>query len=132
MSTSMELEGMDAIISRIESMGRAGIKLEGQALKIAGNLIVEEAKNMLESNGSVRSGKLKDGLKVSGTRKKGNKKYVQVGIQKGDNSNIFYGKFLEWGTSKMSARPFLGPAYSSKKDEAKKIILNQLKQGLGL
>lgn len=132
MSADMNLEGMEGLISRIETMGKAGTRIEGKALKAAGTVMVDAAKNILESNGNVATGKLKDSLKVSGIRKKGNKKYVQVGIQKEDNSEIFYGKFLEWGTSKMNARPFLGPAYASKRNEAKEILMNELKQGLGL
>ncbi len=76
--------------------------------------------------------KLKKGLKVSGVRKKGGNKFVLAGIQKGDNSKIFYGKFLEFGTSKIKARPFMGPAYERKKEEAKGIIKDELRRELGL
>ncbi|ABS42576.1 HK97-gp10 family putative phage morphogenesis protein [Clostridium botulinum] len=125
---NMELEGMDNLIRKIEDMGKAGTRIENKALKKAGELIVEEAKN----NVPVKTEKLKKGLKVSGVRKKGGNKFVLAGIQKGDNSKIFYGKFLEFGTSKMKARPFMGPAYESKKEEAKGIIKDELRRGLGL
>lgn len=125
---SMELEGMDNLIRKIEDMGKAGTRIENAALKKAGELIMEEAKN----NVPFRKGKLKEGLKVSGVRKKGGNKFVLAGIQKGDNSKIFYGKFLEFGTSKMKARPFMGPAYESKKEEAKEAIKDELRRGLGL
>ncbi|MBN3404448.1 hypothetical protein CF088_03840 [Clostridium botulinum] len=125
---SMELDGMDNLIRKIEDMGKAGTKIENKALKKAGELIVEEAKN----NVPFRKGKLKEGLKVSGVRKKNGNKFVLAGIQKGDNSKIFYGKFLEFGTSKMKARPFMGPAYESKKEEAKEVIKDELRKGLGL
>ncbi|HCL4447466.1 MULTISPECIES: HK97-gp10 family putative phage morphogenesis protein [Clostridium] len=125
---SMELDGMDNLIRKIEDMGKAGTRIENKALKKAGELIVEEAKN----NVPFRKGKLKEGLKVSGVRKKNGNKFVLAGIQKGDNSKIFYGKFLEFGTSKMKARPFMGPAYESKKEEAKEVIKDELRKGLGL
>ncbi|EPZ8710770.1 HK97 gp10 family phage protein [Clostridium botulinum] len=125
---SMELDGMDNLIRKIEDMGKAGTRIENKALKKAGELIVEEAKNSV----SVKTEKLKKGLKVSGVRKKGGNKFVLAGIQKGDNSKIFYGKFLEFGTSKMKARPFMGPAYESKKEEAKEVIKDELRKGLGL
>lgn len=89
----MELEGMDSLIRKLDDMGKAGTRIENKALKKAGQIIVNEAKN----NVSVRTGKLKEGLKVSGVRKKGGNKFVLAGIQKGDNSKIFYGKFLEFG-----------------------------------
>nr|WP_207794467.1 HK97-gp10 family putative phage morphogenesis protein [Clostridium botulinum] len=124
----MELDGMDNLIRKIEDIGKAGTRIENKALKKAGELIVEEAKN----NVPFRKGKLKEGLKVSGVRKKNGNKFVLAGIQKGDNSKIFYGKFLEFGTSKMKARPFMGPAYESKKEEAKEVIKEELRKGLGL
>lgn len=132
MSVKMEVDGLDNIINRLESMGKSGSRLEGESLKVAGEVIVEEARNNLESHGNVRTGKLKEGLKVGKVRKKGIRKYVEVGITKEDNSENFYGKFLEWGTSKMSAKPFLIPAYENKKNEAKKIIIDELKKGIGL
>lgn len=119
---------MDNLIRKIEDMGKAGVRVENAALKKAGELIVEEAKN----NVPVKTEKLKKGLKVSGVRKKNGNKFVLAGIQKGDNSRIFYGKFLEFGTSKMKAQPFMGQAYESKKEEAKEIIKQELKNALGL
>ncbi|HDK7182949.1 TPA: HK97 gp10 family phage protein [Clostridium botulinum] len=125
---SMELGGMDELIRKIEDIGKAGTRIENAALKKAGELIVEEAKN----NVPVKTEKLKKGLKVSGVHKKNGNKFVLAGIQKGDNSRIFYGKFLEFGTSKMKAQPFMGQAYESKKEEAKEIIKQELKNALGL
>lgn len=36
------------------------------------------------------------------------------------SKEAFYGRFLEFGTSRMAARPFLRPAYDAKKEEAVK------------
>lgn len=119
---------MEQLIRKIEDMGKAGARVENEALKKAGEVILNEAKN----NAPQKTGKLKEGLKVSSVRKKNDNKYVLVGIQKGDNSNIFYGKFLEFGTSKMPAKPFMAPAYESKKEEVKEIIKEELRRGLGL
>lgn len=126
----MELEGVDELIKKIEELGKRGSRIENKALKKAGQVIVDEAKKTTAFTD--RTGKLRKGLKVSGVRSKDGNKYVLAGIQKDDNSEIFYGKFLEFGTSKMNARPFLGPAYESKKDEARKVIIQELKKGLGL
>lgn len=125
---SMELEGMDQLIKKIADMGKAGIMVENAALKKAGEVILEEAKN----NVPERTGKLKNGLKVSGVKSKNGRKYVLVGIQKSDNSEIFYGKFFEFGTSKMKAKPFMAPAYESKKRAVTEIIKEEIRRGLGL
>lgn len=147
MSVEITTEGFDAILSKIESMGKTGDKLLNEAVKAGGNVILQDALPRV----SKRSGKLKDGLKVSGVKKKSGTKYVLVGITKEDNTEIFYGKFLEFGASAhkipikkgkkkgrvvnhpgTSSKPFLAPAYESKKDEAKNVMKEILKRGLGL
>jgi HK97 gp10 family phage protein len=40
------------------------------------------------------------------------------GVKKQSGDDPFYGRFLEFGTSKMPARPFLKPAGMAKQDEA--------------
>ncbi|MNP81582.1 hypothetical protein D3C76_1799800 [compost metagenome] len=51
-----------------------------------------------------------DNIIVSNVRSDGGQKFILVGPQRGDNNKFFYGKFVEFGTSKMAARPFMGPA----------------------
>lgn len=128
--SSMELEGMDELIKKIDEMGRKGTRIESQALKKAGEVIADEFKRT--SAFQDKTGKLREGLKVSGIRSSKGVKHVLVGIQKGDNSKVFYGKFLEYGTSKMSAKPFMGPAYESKKKEAEQIIKDEIRKGLNI
>lgn len=38
------------------------------------------------------------------------------------SKDAFYGRFIEFGTSKMAARPFLRPAYEAKKEAAAKAV----------
>ncbi|MCC0724612.1 HK97-gp10 family putative phage morphogenesis protein [Clostridioides sp. ZZV14-6044] len=147
MGVEITTEGFDAILSKIESMGKSGDRLLNEAVKAGGNVILQDALPRVKK----RTGKLEAGLKVSGVKKKGNVKYVLVGITKEDNSEIFYGKFLELGASAhqipikkgkkkgriinhpgVSPKPFLAPAFESKKDEAKNVMKEILKQGLGL
>ncbi len=58
-------------------------------------------------------------------------KYLLIGLDKGDISKAFYLKFSEFGTSKMPAKPFMGPAYEQKKTQALENIRKVLKEGLG-
>jgi HK97 gp10 family phage protein len=54
-----------------------------------------------------------DKIKVSAVKVgEDGKPYVLVGPSRGDNSSIFYLKFLEYGTKDMKAQPFLRPARS--------------------
>lgn len=50
---------------------------------------------------------------------------------KADNpNNSFYWRFLEYGTSKMSARPFIRPAYEAKQMEIEKAIIKVANQAI--
>jgi len=122
----IKLDGADEIINKLQRIGTNISRLENKALKNAAEPVVSDAK----ANTPVRTGNLKRGLKISGIKTKEGIKYVLVGVDKSDSSEIFYGKFVEFGTSKMSARPFLGPAYEKNKKEIVEIIKNTLKEGL--
>ncbi|APM39929.1 HK97-gp10 family putative phage morphogenesis protein [Clostridium kluyveri] len=122
----IELTGVDEILNKLQQMGTNISRLENKALKNAAEPVLEDAK----ANVPVRTGKLKKGLKITNVKKEEGVKYILVGVDRGDNSEIFYGKFIEFGTSKMSARPFLQPAYEKNKDNIQKTIANTLKEGL--
>ena len=67
--------------------------------------------------------------------RKGKKEYVdsaknrrlkRVGKKYSVEGEAFYWRFVEFGTSKMAARPFLRPAFESKKWEALEAIKSRL------
>lgn len=126
----LEVKGMQEILDKIEQLGKKAGSIQNQALLKAAQPILGDAVQTTQFND--RSGRLRKGLKISKVKKKGNIRYVLVGIDKSDNSEIFYGKFIEFGTSKMPARPFLGPAYEKNKGKAMDIIREELRKGLGL
>ncbi|WP_147564950.1 HK97-gp10 family putative phage morphogenesis protein [Clostridium tyrobutyricum] len=125
---SIELTGVDEILNKLQSIGANVSRLENKALKNAAEPVLEDAKatNAFKD----RSGKLRKGLKITSVKKKEGIKYILVGVDRGDNSEVFYGKFVEFGTSKMPARPFLQPAYEKNKQNIKRIIAETLKEGL--
>lgn len=124
----IELTGVDEILNKLQQIGINISRLENKALKNAAEPVLEDAKATNAFND--KSGKLRKGLKISNIKNKEGMKYVLVGVDKSDNSKIFYGKFLEFGTSKMSARPFLQPAYEKNKDNIQQTIAETLKEGL--
>lgn len=124
----IELKGVDQILDKLNQMGANITRLENKALKNAAQPVLEDVKVTNAFND--RSGRLRKGLKISSVKKKEGVKYILVGVDKSDNSKIFYGKFLEFGTSKISARPFLQPAYEKNKEEIQKTIAETLKEGL--
>nr|WP_269144114.1 HK97-gp10 family putative phage morphogenesis protein [Clostridium guangxiense] len=122
----IELTGVDEILNRLQQMGENVGRLENKALKNAAGPVLEDAK----ANVPIRTGKLKEGLKIGKIKNKDGVKYILVGVDRGDNSEIFYGKFIEFGTSKRAAHPFLQPAYEKNKNRIKEIIAATLKEGL--
>lgn len=126
--SNVELEGVDEILNKLQQMGINISRLENKALKNAAEPVLADARatNAFDD----RSGNLREGLKISNVKNKEGTKYILVGVDKGDNSKVFYGKFLEFGTSKMPARPFLQPAYEKNKDNIKRTIAETLKEGL--
>lgn len=124
----IELIGVDEILNKLQQIGTNISRLENKALKNAAEPVLEDARATNAFND--KSGKLRKGLKISNIKKKEGVKYVLVGVDKSDNSKIFYGKFLEFGTSKMAARPFLQPAYEKNKDNIQQAIAETLKEGL--
>lgn len=130
MTTGIQLEGLEGLQRKIAALGRKGSTIENKALTKAGEVILNEAKSTSAFHD--RTGDLRRGLTISKVKKQAGTKYVLVGIDKSDNSAIFYGKFLEWGTSKMPAKPFLSPAYEKNKDQVINILKEELRRGLEL
>jgi len=124
----IRMDGVDALIEKLNAINANMSKITNTALKAAAVPVLQDAKGT--SAFTDRTGKLRRLLKTSGVKTKDGIKYVLVGIDKSDNSQIFYGKFLEFGTTKMSARPFLQPALEKNKSTVNEIIKDTLKAAL--
>lgn len=48
----------------------------------------------------------------------------------GPDASVEYARFVEFGTSRMSARPFMRPAYESRRAEAGQTIKDQMAAGM--
>jgi len=128
MYMDIKIEGAKELEKKLLSFEpKLGRKIIRQALRAGAKVIHTAAK----ANVPVDTGALKQSLKVKAMRKRRHSYGVMVatsdGWFKGDE---FYGAFLEFGTSKMPAKPFVRPAFDAEKDNAEKIIKNQLQQGI--
>ena len=124
MLADMKLEGMDELLAEIERLGKEGSKIENNALREAG----EAVKQSIQNETPTRTGKLKASISVSRVKTKSGIKQVEVGPGK----DGYYGKFLEFGTVKIRANPFMSRGYETSKSEAERIIEEEIKRGLGL
>ena len=122
---------MDELFKKLDDMSKnVANKITKDVLEAAAVPILEDAKATTQFRNM--SGKLREGLKIGKIKTKNGKKYITIGIDKSDNSEIFYGKFIEWGTSTQAERPFLQPALEKNRSKIKEIMLNKLREGLRL
>ncbi|MCB2354341.1 HK97-gp10 family putative phage morphogenesis protein [Clostridium estertheticum] len=127
----IEVEGMDELLSKLGNMSnKVSNVITKTALEASAIPVLEDAKST--SVFADRSGRLRDGLKIGKIKTKNGEKYIEIGIGKEDVSEIFYGKFIEWGASNQATRPFLQPALEKNRNKIKEIITAKLKEGLGL
>lgn len=128
MSVDLDFSDIEKLQKILDEIGRKGSILENKALLAGAEVINKE----MVRNAPERTGHAKKYLKISKVTKEKGIKVVKVGISKGDNSEAFYLKFHEYGTSKMPARPFMRPAFEKKRKEAFEITHKVIKEGLGL
>jgi len=124
---NVTLEGMDEILDRLKELGQRAAPAENQAL-YAGAKIVQESASQKAPRSSETNEHLADNIVISEPKQDENGKYVEVGPK----APFFYGKFVEYGTSKMTARPFMGPAQAESKKQVLETIRQTLKAGLDL
>ena len=67
--------------------------------------------------------KYKEGSQVRRHRIEGHKTYEDWG-------DFYYGRFIEFGTVKMAARPFLRPAFEQSKDSALSEMVKAIREGV--
>lgn len=128
MGVDVKLEGMQELMDKIEAMGRKGALIQGKALKAAAEPVAEDMRKLVNVS-TVEHKHIRDNIEVSRVKTKRGIKYVEVGPGKKTN---WRAKFLEYGTSKMSAKPFMAPAYERNKRNIIETIKRKLKEGLGL
>lgn len=124
---NIELEGMDEIFARLEKMGKEANTITKTALEKAGKYEAEE----MEKEAPVSEGKSKGmskSINVSNVKTKKGIKFVQVSPDK----QHFYYNFVELGTQRMPANPFMARTFEKTKGNLKEIIKNELKKGLNL
>src|SRR5690625_715326 len=113
----VEFEGMDEFMQQLERLGNDVDKHTDEALINAGKLLQKEVKKRVP----VDTGKLRDNIMLSEVKDKTIDVYVD---QQGP---AYYGVFLEEGTSKMRARPFMYPAFHNSQFRIRREIVETLR-----
>lgn len=76
-------------------------------------------------------GTLRDSLKIRARKRRKGQVGVIVQTRGGDyKGKAFYGAFIEYGTCKMAAMPYLRPAFDTQKMIAQAIAIREIRQGI--
>lgn len=126
MSANMDIDGIGSILDKIELLGLNMDKTEDEALNAAAKPILESAKQNIELNKSIRTGKLLKSMKLSKPRK-GSYKYISV-FTKDPVAHLV--ELGHGGPKPAPAHPFLGPAFENNKNLVKEIIIEKLRAAL--
>jgi HK97 gp10 family phage protein len=119
MASTFEIEGLSEIMSKIEKMGKEGVKLENDSLKKSAEPILDDAKATTAFID--RTGKLRKSLKISNVKMSKEGKFVYVG----DTDKIAnYSWYVEY------KHPFLRPAFEKNKKEVLARLKQEIAKGL--
>lgn len=125
----LDLQGMEELIDKVNKLGSQGDVIKKKALDKAGELV----KNSMENNApksNLNKRHMAENIKVSDIEKVDGIDYVKIGPNKGDNSEFFYSKYTEWGTSKIPAQHWAEKSVLENKREINQVISEELKRGL--
>jgi len=132
----MDLTGMDEMLAKIKKLGMNVERAKYKALDVGGGVIAAEMvarapfREKDRSRWQFRAGKRygTEHMKHSiGVEHNGaQNEYVLVG----PDAEFFYARFYEFGTVNQRARPFLEPAYLSKRQECLDAIAQKIKEAI--
>lgn len=107
----MRVRGLDDLSARMRGLPvRMQRKVIRPALSQAADPILQE----IVRNAPYDTGRLKRNVRKTFKRPERNLEAIMIGISR----RAYYWKFLEFGTYKMSARPFVRPAFDSRSKDA--------------
>ena len=119
------LKEIDKALSSLEP--KLQKKVLRQAMRKAMKIVAAEAKE----NAPVDEGTLKASIKVKAGKKTRNAISINVQSGEGDfKGDTYYASFIEYGTSKRPATPFMRPAFDSKAKEAKDLAIKEILDGV--
>lgn len=126
----IELQGLDELLNKLSKMSDNVNKYQNQALHKGADIVEQSQKDIVDRE-AYDTGKLKEGLKKGNISTRKGVKAISIGIQKDDNSEIFYGKFINWGrtlSTKKGTKTYPGIHFMERSiEENKDKVLNAMK-----
>ena len=125
----LELEGMQELIDKVNKLGSRGTEIKKKALDKAGTMVKESMEQKAPRSESTKK-HMADNIQVSEVETVNGVDFVQIGPNKGDNSEFFYSKFTEWGTSKLPAQHWAENSVLENRKQIDAVIKEELERGL--
>lgn len=120
---------MQELIDKVNKLGKKGEEIKEKALDKAGELIKKSMEDKAPKS-DLNKKHMADNIQVSEVEKEDGVDYVSIGPNKGDNSQFYYSKFTEWGTSRIPAQHWAENSVLENKKEINSLIGEELKKGL--
>ena len=139
MATRLDFDGLDAIVNDLNKMSQVlDSSMIDDALEEAIQPAYETAKKNAPRNkkghiGKYGDGHMADNIPLKLVRENG-LRTIEYGWEKSDNSDYFYAKFVEWGTSndKYPKQPFINKSMSKNKNKCFNVFSERIRKELGL
>ncbi|MDX1806541.1 MAG: HK97 gp10 family phage protein [Paenisporosarcina sp.] len=125
MSVDIKLDGLDQLRNRLKSFANPA-----PIVKVALEKSGEHLRGAIQELTPVRKGPSGGALKAAIVKGKVINGKIQIGPSQ--QGPAFRAHFLEFGTSKMPARPFIRPAFEQEKLTIEKIMAEEIRKGLKL
>ena len=139
MATRLDFDGLDAIVNDLNKMAKVlNSSMIDDALEEAIQPAYETARKTAPRNkkghiGKYGNGHMADNIPLKLVTENG-LKTIEYGWEKSDNSDYFYAKFVEWGTSnnKYPKHPFINKSMSKNKNKCFNVFSERIRKELGL
>ncbi|MBD1373716.1 HK97 gp10 family phage protein [Hazenella sp. IB182357] len=127
--SGMTWEGLDDMTSALQKLGARAARVENKALKSGAKELQETmARNAPGPSKKDKAVHLPDNIQVGRIQQKEYGKAAPVGPGK----DAFYVQFLEFGTSKMSPKPFIESSVTDSQGRVIRAMADELRDGIGL
>ncbi|PWW37399.1 MULTISPECIES: HK97-gp10 family putative phage morphogenesis protein [Paenibacillus] len=127
MAGRVELQGVEQMLAAIrQKMGDGAKTLENKALREGGEIFAAAQRESVAVSGYNHL-HIKDDIKVSSVRSKNGDKYVAIGPGKATG---WRAHFLEFGTSKMPAQPFIYPSFHEQKARVAQFMASEFSKAM--
>lgn len=117
-----EFEGMNELLQTFEQMETGAKNGKEKALQEGAKVMQKSAQSLARR----RTGNLVAHIEISEVQND------EIDVYVDNQGKAYYGHMLEFGTSKMPAYPFMGPAFLRDKHNIELAMANEMRKQLGL